>query len=642
MKYILLLITTIAGTLLGLMTSGCHNADAVEESAYLFVYFTGNDSTQEAVRYAVSEDGYHFYALNHNRPILDSRTISTSGGVRDPHIMRGHDGKTFHMALSDMTTYMGEDSCHTMILLKSADLINWEHTIIDMRKRYPDHKTLKRVLAPQTIYDPEADKLMVYWSMQYGNGPDIIYYAYANDDFTDLEGEPQPLFIPQDSLSCIDGDIVYKDGVYHLFYKTEGHGNGIKAATTTSLTSGMWTEEPDNKQQTSNAVEGASTFKIIGTDKYILMYDLYMAGRYQFTESTDLSKFRAIDTEVTTDFHPRHGAVMPITQTELNRLYDQWGMPDALSEDSRNPIIAGFHADPDIIYSNQTEKYYIYTSTEGNRKRNNTTFRAYSSSDLKEWKDEGVVIDILSDDVDWADSQAWAPAVLECKRPDGYHYYMFFSANNPETSRKEIGVAHATKPTGPFIGCNKPIITESPVNAGYQIDVAILDDPLSDNVYIYWGNRYMAGAKLNPDMTSIDESTITVMTPKGGTDETYRYNGAPYVLYRNATYYFMWSVGNIKSNDYHVAYGTSSSPLGPIKVADEPIILAPDSVNSIYGTGHNSVVQIPRTNDWMMAYHRFNKNFLGPKDHPEMHREVCLDSVTFDAEGRIRPIRPSR
>lgn len=121
--------------------------------------------------------------------------------------------------------------------------------------------------------------------------------------------------------------------------------------------------------------------------------------------------------------------------------------------------------------------------------------------------------------------------------------------------------------------------TESPVNAGYQIDVAILNDPLSDDAYIYWGNRYMAGARLNPDMMSIDESTITVMTPQGGTDETFRYNGAPYVLYRNATYYFMWSVGNVKSKNYHVAYGTSTSPLGPIKVADEPIILAPDSAN---------------------------------------------------------------
>lgn len=87
---------------------------------------------------------------------------------------------------------------------------------------------------------------------------------------------PNRFFVPQDGKSCIDGDIVYKDGIYHLFYKTEGHGNGIKVATTKDLTSGKWTEYPDYKQQTKEAVEGAGTFKLIGEDRYILMYDVYM------------------------------------------------------------------------------------------------------------------------------------------------------------------------------------------------------------------------------------------------------------------------------------------------------------------------------------------------------------------------------
>jgi hypothetical protein len=38
---------------------------------------------------------------------------------------------------------------------------------------------------------------MVYWSMQHGNGPDIIYYAYANKEFTDFENEPKVLFLPK-------------------------------------------------------------------------------------------------------------------------------------------------------------------------------------------------------------------------------------------------------------------------------------------------------------------------------------------------------------------------------------------------------------------------------------------------------------
>ena len=231
--------------------------------AYLFTYFTGNHISEEAVCYAVSMDGYTYWALNDGKPVLDSKVISSTGGVRDPHILRSQDGHTFYMVVTDMVSDNGWDSNRAMVLLKSNDLVNWTHSIINMQKRYKGQEKLKRVWAPQTVFDPEVGKYMVYWSMQYAGGADIIYYAYANDDFTDLIGEPKPLFIPENKKSCIDGDIVYKDGVFHLFYKTEGHGNGIKVATTRSLTSGQWEEEPDYKQQTKDAVEGAGTFKLI-------------------------------------------------------------------------------------------------------------------------------------------------------------------------------------------------------------------------------------------------------------------------------------------------------------------------------------------------------------------------------------------
>ena len=288
--------------------------------AYLFVYFTGNHIDEEAVCYAVSEDGYRYQALNNNKPVIDSKVISSTGGVRDPHILRCQDGKTFYMVVTDMVSDNGWDSNRAMVLLKSNDLVHWSHSVINMQKRYKGQEKLKRVWAPQTVFDAETGKYMVYWSMKYGDGPDVIYYAYANKDFTDLEGEPKPLFLPKNGKSCIDGDIVFKEGVYHLFYKTEGHGNGIKKATTRSLTSGQWEEEDGYKQQTTEAVEGAGTFKLINQDKYILMYDVYMKGKYQFTETTDLTNFRVIDQDVTMDFHPRHGTIIPITAKELKRI----------------------------------------------------------------------------------------------------------------------------------------------------------------------------------------------------------------------------------------------------------------------------------------------------------------------------------
>ena len=297
---------------------------AADYAGYLFVYFTGNHISEEAVCYALSPDGYNYTALNGGKPVLDSRVISSTGGVRDPHILRGEDGKTFYMVCTDMVSGNGWDSNRAMVLLKSKDLVNWTHSVVNMQKRFDKQENLKRVWAPQTIYDAEAGKYMIYWSMQYGRGADVIYYAYANKDFTDIEAEPKVLFLPKDKKSCIDGDIVYKDGVYHLFYKTEGHGNGIKVATTRSLTSGHWTEEEGYKQLTDQAVEGAGTFKLIGQDKYILMYDVYMNGRYDFCETTDLSHFVPATQPVTMNFHPRHGTVIPVTKKEMDRLQKKY------------------------------------------------------------------------------------------------------------------------------------------------------------------------------------------------------------------------------------------------------------------------------------------------------------------------------
>ena len=145
------------------LVSGAASAAQVEEkdyAAYLFVYFTGNNIEEEAIRFAVSTDGYEYWALNGNRPVLDSKVISSTGGVRDPHILRAEDGHTFYMVATDMVSGNGWSSNRAMVLLKSTDLIHWTHSVINIQKRYKGQGNLRRVWAPQTIFDREAGKYM--------------------------------------------------------------------------------------------------------------------------------------------------------------------------------------------------------------------------------------------------------------------------------------------------------------------------------------------------------------------------------------------------------------------------------------------------------------------------------------------------
>lgn len=617
-------------------------AAAVSENnyaGYLFTYFTGNYIDDEAICFAVSKDGYTFRALNHNRPVMDSKVISSTGGVRDPHILRCEDGKTFYMVVTDMVCGNGWDSNRAMVLLKSTDLVTWSHSVINIQKRYPNQEYLKRVWAPQTIYDREKGRYMVYWSMKYQDGPDVIYYAYANDEFTDLVTDPKALFLPREKKSCIDGDIVYKDGTYYLFYKTEGHGDGIRVATTRSLTSGQWEESDDYKQQTPESVEGAGTFKLIGQDKYILMYDVYKKGGYQFCETTDLQHFTAVDDKVDMNFHPRHGTVIPITQEEYDRVVARWGVSE---KQYHNPVLPGFHADPEVLYSEKKNRYYIYSTTDGLEGWGGWYFTVFSSNDLKKWSNQGIMLDTHSEQVPWAAGNAWAPSVIEKKEGDSYRYYFYYSARPLDGGGKQIGVAVADRPEGPFKDLGHPIITASPIGKGQQIDVDVFMDPATGKYYLYWGNGYMAGAELNDDMTSIKEETVTVLTPKGGTLEDYAYREGTHVFYRNGTYYFTWSVDDTGSPNYHVAYGTAKSPLGPIRVAKQPVVIAQDPAQEIYGTAHHSVVCRPGTDEWYIVYHRIHKDYLEKSKGPGVHREVCIDRIEFNPDGTICRVQPTR
>ena len=324
--------------------------------------------------------------------------------------------------------------------------------------------------------------------------------------------------------------------------------------------------------------------------------------------------------------------MIPITQAEKERLLNAF-------PNTRQPILPGFHADPEVVYSHKTGRYYIYSTTDGVPGWGGWQFSAFSSDNLIDWTDEGVVLDVKSDQVPWARGNAWAPAIEEVKQKDGgYRYYLYYSADAGR--RKEIGVAVSDNPTGPFVDLGHPIVSDSPVGHGQQIDVDVFRDPKSGKYYLYWGNGYMAGAQLNADMTSIDQSTITVLTPEGGTLRDYAYREGTYVIYRKGTYYFFWSVDDTGSPNYHVAYGTSKSPLGPITVAAQPVVIKQDPDKHIYGTAHNSILQLPGKDKWYIVYHRINKDYVFGEG-PGYHREVCIDELTFDKKGNVLPVQPT-
>ena len=312
--------------------------------AYLFAYFEGrgDNMKQEQIRFAISENGRDWKALNGNNPVLDSDVISNTGGVRDPHIMRGADGKSYYMVATDMFTHKtGWGFNPGIVLMRSENLTDWTHSAIDFTKVYPEKfGDVQWVWAPQTFYDVNEGKYLVYFTVKFKHNGYLDYYcAYANKDFTALEHEP--VFMFRADHGAIDGDIIYNanNGLYHFFFKgntKDNNGreyiNGIKQAVGRSPY-GPWYEDRTYIDAYAGriAVEGSGIFKLNpkdsknGKDEYILMYDLYHNGRYEFQRTNDLIHFTSQPESFTKDFFPRHGTVMPITKKELKRLKAKWG-----------------------------------------------------------------------------------------------------------------------------------------------------------------------------------------------------------------------------------------------------------------------------------------------------------------------------
>ena len=312
-------------------------------SNYLFAYFPANDN--ENIYYALSNDGYNFTPMNNGKRVVAADTVSIKKGLRDPHVLRAPDG-WFYMVNTDMKSAEGWASNRGMVLMKSRDLINWKHSTVHFPDKYKgkNFANVTRVWAPETIWDANyvnkdgsKGRPLVYYSLLTNDGTipyDKVFFNYANEDFTDLEGDPTHFF--DRGKSTIDMDIVYNpvDKLYHAFYKNEGDGGicKVQAQTLTSengTKAPTWYKRSGALQQTTEAVEGAGVFKLINQNSWVLMYDCYMNGHYQFTSSTDLENFKFVqDTKTSGAFTPRHGTILPITAQETAALMKVFPTPD--------------------------------------------------------------------------------------------------------------------------------------------------------------------------------------------------------------------------------------------------------------------------------------------------------------------------
>lgn len=628
--------------------------DAFE--GYAFTYFTGNSLDGEKIYIAASNgnNALDWEELNGGQPILTS-TMGTKG-LRDPFVMRSVEGDKFFLLATDLSigsgTSWGDAVKRGSLYLEiweSSDLKTWSA----QRHVKVSPPTAGNTWAPEAYYDADLGSYVVFWasSLYADNDTDRTGATYhrmlyvTTRDFVTFS-DPQ---IWQDAgMSRIDTTVIQEDGVFYRFTKDEGAtGTGcsdiIEERSSQLLAPvSSWTQVVAciGRNAGTSAVEGPTVFKAntgdVNGEKFYLFVDEYGDRGYIPLETADIANPTwKVSSSYKLPTSPRHGTVLPITAKELAGLDTERANAtirrrEAL-EKRVSPVLPGYYADPNIAVFG--DKYYIYATTDGYAGWGGNVFYVWSSPDLVQWTRSAepfLTLNGTSGNVPWATGNAWAPTIIERNGK----YYFYFSGNNPTYDRKTIGAAIADSPDGPFTAQpTAMILNNGAVTTGQAIDPAVFEDPTTGKYYIFYGNggSDIIGslyAELNDDMVSVKDNTTQAIP--GLTD----FREGIFVNFREGLFHLTYSIDDTGSENYRVGYATSDSVHGPWTYRG--IILQKDVSQGILATGHSSIINVPCTDDWYIAYHRFHI-----PDGDGTHRETTIDRLYFDNNGLIIPVIPT-
>jgi hypothetical protein len=293
---------------------------------------------------------------------------------------------------------------------------------------------------------------------------------------------------------------------------------------------------------------------------------------------------------------------------------------------AQNPLVMDqFTADPTARAFEG--KIYVYPSHDipaspGKGRANwfvMEDYHVYSSGNLVDWKDHGVIVS--QDKVDWVDSNGYAMWAPDCVFKNGKYYFYFPAPAKAGTGGgrgggSRIGVAIADKPYGPFTPEARPI--EGPVG----IDPCVLIDK-DGTAYLYYSLGGISVAKLKDNMVELDSQPQRIQNlPSSGLIE------GPFAFERNGIYYLTYP--HVANKIERLEYAMGKSPMGPFTVTG---VLMDESPSGCW-TNHHSLVEYK--GQWYLFYH--DKD-LSPEF--DKNRSIKADYLYFNEDGTIQKVIPT-
>ncbi|MCE5178781.1 MAG: glycoside hydrolase family 43 protein [Porphyromonadaceae bacterium] len=275
---------------------------------------------------------------------------------------------------------------------------------------------------------------------------------------------------------------------------------------------------------------------------------------------------------------------------------------------AQNPLIqTKYTADPAPLVYNDT--VFLYTSHDEDDAMGfkMQDWLLYSSTDMVNWTEHGVVASLK--DFAWVpyENGAWA---VQCVERNG-KFYLYC----PMPGGVGIGVLVADTPYGPFKDpLGKPLIK----NSSHDIDPTILIDE-DGQAYMYWGNPQVYWVKLNEDMISYSgEITQDPTTPAN-------YQEGPWVWKRNGIYYMAYASTCCPEG---IGYAMSTSPTG----AWEYKGMIVDASEKTRGN-HPGIIEFKgKSYCFGHSYDLLKK--MTPKFYER--RSVDMDEMVYNSDGTIQ------
>lgn len=289
---------------------------------------------------------------------------------------------------------------------------------------------------------------------------------------------------------------------------------------------------------------------------------------------------------------------------------------------AQNPIIqTNYTADPAPMVYN--DRLYVYTTHDEDESTwfNMNNWRAYSTNDMVNWTDHGVILTYK--DFEWAKGDAWA---AQCVEKNG-KFYMYVPAISRYNNKGAIGVAVGDSPVGPFYDpLGKPLVQSE----WGDIDPTVFIDG-DGKAHMYWGNPKLKYVALNEDMISYSGDIVEVpMTAEafggreGNPERPTKYEEGPWLYKRNNLYYLFWPGGPLPE---FIGYSTSEKAEGPWKYGG---IIMPAEGGAF--TNHPGVI------DFRGKTYFFYHNAALPGG-TGFTRSVAVQELHFNEDGSIAPMK---